>query len=129
MYSKIIAIGRLTRDIEIFTTSTGKEIGKFSIAVDNGYGGNKKTEFFNGIAFGKLVELMDKYTGKGDLIMIEGTPQINKWEDKNGSKHRDFEILANTVKFLQTKQKNDKFDGEIIEPDLDSPDEDPFGDL
>jgi len=128
MYSKFFAIGRLTRNIDIATTTTGKKIGKVTIAVDNGYGGNKKTEFFNGICFGKTVELLDKYTSKGDLIMVEGTPQINKWEDKNGNKRRDFEVLINMVKFLQTKPK-DEFNGEIIEADSETPDEDPFGDI
>jgi single-strand DNA-binding protein len=125
MYSKFFAIGRLTRNIDIATTTTGKKIGKVTIAVDNGYGQNKKAEFFNGICFGKTAELLDKYTSKGDLIMVEGTPQINKWEDKNGNKRRDFEVLINMVKFLQTKPK-DEFDGEIIEADLETPDEDPF---
>lgn len=128
MYSKFFAIGRLTRNIDIATTTTGKKIGKVTIAVDNGYGRNKKTEFFNGICFGKTAELLDKYTSKGDLIMVEGTPQINKWEDKNGNKRRDFEVLINMVKFLQTKPK-DEFDCEIIEADLETPDEDPFGDI
>ncbi|MGM0609219.1 MAG: single-stranded DNA-binding protein [Candidatus Muiribacteriota bacterium] len=129
MYSKFFAIGRLTRDIEIMTTSTGKQLGKITIATDNGYGDNKKTEFFNGICFGKTAELLDKYTSKGDLIMVEGTPQINKWEDKNGNKRRDFEVVINTVKFLQTKDKKDEFNGEIIEEDLKTPDEDPFGEI
>jgi single-strand DNA-binding protein len=128
MYSKFFAIGRLTRNIDIATTTTGKQIGKVTIAVDNGYGNYKKTDFFNGICFNKLVDVMDKFTSKGDLIMVEGTPQINKWEDKNGNKRRDFEVVINMVKFLQTKPK-DEFNGEIIEADLETPDEDPFGDI
>jgi single-strand DNA-binding protein len=128
MYSKFFAIGRLTRNIDIATTTTGKKIGKVTIAVDNGYGNYKKTDFFNGICFNKLVDVMDKFTSKGDLIMIEGTPQINQWEDKNGNRRKDFEVVINTVKFLQKKQK-DEFDGEIIEENLAAPEEDPFGEI
>lgn len=130
MYSNFFAIGRLTRNIEIISTSSGKQIGKITVAVDNGYGENKKTEFFNGICFGKTAELIEEYTSKGDLIMIEGTPQINKWEDKNGNKRRDFEVVINLVKFLQRKNKNNnEFDGEIIEENLAAPEEDPFGEI
>ena len=45
MINKVILMGRLTRDPEVRHTSTGKAVCSFSIAIDNGYGENRQTDF------------------------------------------------------------------------------------
>ena len=61
MINKAIIMGRLTRDPEIRTTSSGKQVTQFTVAVENGYGENKQTAFINCVAWNKQAEFVEKY--------------------------------------------------------------------
>ena len=50
--NKVIIVGRLTRDPEVRYTQTGKAVTTFSVAVDTGFGENKRTDYVP-VIFGK----------------------------------------------------------------------------
>ena len=58
MINKVILMGRLTRDPEVRHTSTGKAVCSFSIAIDNGYGENRQTDFINCVAWQNQAEFL-----------------------------------------------------------------------
>ena len=60
-YINVTVVGNLGKDPEIRSTPSGKRVASFSIAVDQGYGENKKTEWVNVICWEKLAELSEKY--------------------------------------------------------------------
>lgn len=93
--NKVFFTGRTTKDIELRYTTENLAIGKFSLAVDTGYGDKKKTNFFNCTVFGKQAETMQKYVSKGRKILIECEAQQNSYTDKNGNKVNtvDFKVL------------------------------------
>ena len=62
--NQVILMGRLTRDPEMRTTTTGKSIASFSIAVDRG-GEGDQTDFFDVTAWEKLGELVNQYLSNG----------------------------------------------------------------
>jgi single-stranded DNA-binding protein len=62
--NQVILMGRLTRDPEQRTTSTGKTIASFSIAVDRG-GESDAADFFEVTAWEKLGDLVIQYLAKG----------------------------------------------------------------
>ena len=64
MCNKVFLTGRVTREWEIRATSNGTTIARNSIAVDSGYGDNKRTDFINLTAFGKTAEKKEKYKKK-----------------------------------------------------------------
>jgi single-strand DNA-binding protein len=132
-YNKVILIGRLTRDPEIRSTTTGKNVANMTIAVDRKQKNNNEVDFINIVAFGGTADFASNYLGKGKLILVEGQLRINKWTDRNDVKRESAEIWANIITFMETKKQQtkskDEFDGEIIEADLETPDEDPFGDI
>ena len=46
--NKVVQIGRMTKDAELkYLPGSGTAVANFSIAVDDGFGDNKKTFFFN----------------------------------------------------------------------------------
>jgi single stranded DNA-binding protein len=53
MLNQIILIGRLGKTPELTYAQSGKEITKFSVATDDGYGENKQTTWHNVVCFGK----------------------------------------------------------------------------
>ena len=101
--NKFIGIGRLTRDPEIRYTQTGKAVASFSIAIDSGYGENKKADFINIVAWDKLAEVCGNNIAKGRKIMVEGRLSIRDY-DQDGQKRRAAEIVAQNIEFLDSKQ-------------------------
>lgn len=98
--NQVILMGRLTRDPEQRTTSTGKTIASFSIAVDRG-GQEDAADFFNVTAWEKLGELVIQYLGKGRRVLVQGRLRQDSWDDKEtGKKQSRIEVVATDVTFL-----------------------------
>ena len=50
--NKVIISGNLTKDMDVVVTKNDVNIGKFTVAVNNGYGENANTQFYPVILFG-----------------------------------------------------------------------------
>lgn len=61
--------GRLTHDPEMKLTTNGKEVCSFQLAVDYGWGDNKKTVFMRFTAWGNQAKYISKLS-KGDKVLI-----------------------------------------------------------
>ena len=105
MCNKVFLTGRVTREWEIRATSNGTTIARNSIAVDSGYGDNKRTDFINLTAFGKTAETLEKYGFKGQKLLIEGRIQTGSYE-KDGVKHSTTDIIIDRSEFLSFKDNN-----------------------
>ena len=98
--NQVILMGRLTRDPEMRTTSTGKTIASFSIAVDRG-GQEDAADFFDVTAWEKLGELVNQYLSKGRRCLVQGRLRQDSWDDKEtGKKRTKVEVVATDVTFL-----------------------------
>ncbi len=98
--NQVILMGRLTRDPEQRTTSTGKTIASFSIAVDR-FGQDDSADFFDITAWEKLGELVVQYLTKGRRVLVQGRLRQDSWEDKEtGKKRSRVEVTATDVTFL-----------------------------
>lgn len=96
-------MGRLTRDPEVRYTQTGKAVASFSVAVNTGFGDNKRTDFVPIVVWEKLAEVCGNNLTKGRNVLIEGRLQISEYE-KDGQKRRTTEVVAQNVEFLESKQ-------------------------
>ena len=100
----VILMGHLTRDIEIKHTPSGKVVGKGGIAVNNGYGENKKVCFVDFTCFGNTAEAAAKHLSKGSAAYLEGNLDMQEWKDKNtGAQRTKHAIVARTVQFIGGK--------------------------
>ena len=98
--NQVILMGRLTRDPEQRTTTTGKTIASFGIAVDRG-GQEDAADFFNVTAWEKLGELVMQYLAKGRRVLVQGRLRQDTWDDKEtGKKQSRIEVVATDVTFL-----------------------------
>lgn len=98
--NQVILMGRLTRDPEQRTTTSGKTIASFSIAVDRG-GDSDQADFFDITAWEKLGELVVQYLGKGRRVLVQGRLRQDSWDDKEtGKKRSRVEVTATDVTFL-----------------------------
>lgn len=112
-------IGRLTRELELKSSTSGTSYLTNSIACDRKYG-EKKTDFFQIKAFGKLAESMDKYLRKGSRILVEGDLQTDEYVDKTGNKKQSVSIVVSAWEFADSKtgeSKEEKSNDFINVPD------------
>ncbi len=108
MINKAILMGRLTRDPELRHTGSGTPVCSFSVAIDNGYGDNRSTDFINCVAWNKTAEFVDKYFTKGRMIIVIGRIQTRTWEGQDGKKNYATEVVASEVSFGETKKSADE---------------------
>ena len=107
MLNKIILMGRLTRDPELRRTGRGTAVTSFSLAVDRdfkGQNGEKETDFIDIVAWKNTAEFVSRYFTKGRMAVVEGRLQIRDWTDRDGSKRRTAEVVADNVYFGDSKQ-------------------------
>lgn len=108
MINKAILMGRLTRDPELRHTGSGTPVCSFSIAIDNGYGDNRQTDFINCVAWNKTAEFVEKYFTKGRMIIVIGRISTRTWEGQDGKKNYVTEVVASEVSFGESKRAADE---------------------
>ncbi len=102
MYNKIILMGRIVNDLELKSTPQGISVCSFRIAVDRRYqvkGEEKKSDFFNVVAWRQQAEFVTKYFSKGRMILVEGELNTRNYTDKNGNPATWYEVVADRLTF------------------------------
>ena len=104
--NQIICIGRLTKDITLnYTSASQMAVARFSIALDRGKdknGESRGTDFPSCVAFGRTAENIERYSGKGLRIAINGHIQTGNYE-KDGVKHYTTDIICDRIEFIDWK--------------------------
>ena len=113
--NKVIISGNLTKDMEVNVTKKDVLVGKFTVAVQIGYGDNSQTQFYPIILFGNRVESLQKYLLKGTKVLIDGQIDYNSIQDDEGNWKNYFQIIVNDLEILkfveieEDKNKNNKY--------------------
>ena len=87
MYNKAVLMGRICNSLEVKTTPNGVNWLSFRIAVERSYcakNEERKTDFFNVLAWRSTAEFIAKWFSKGRMILVDGELQTRSYEDKNG---------------------------------------------
>jgi single-strand DNA-binding protein len=106
--NKVLLTGRLTRDPEMRSLSSGKTVTQFSIATNEYIGqGKEKAEYHNIVTWDRLAQTCGEFLGKGQQVAIEGRLQTRSWDDDRGARHWKTEIVANHVEMLSGRRKKD----------------------
>lgn len=100
--NKVILIGRTGKEPEIRSFENGNKVANFTLATSEKYKKQngeqvENTEWHNISVFGKLVDIVEKYVKKGDLLYIEGQLKTRSWE-ANGEKKYITEIVLQDYK-------------------------------
>jgi single-strand DNA-binding protein len=118
MYHTIIIVGNVGKDPEMRYTPSGQAVTSFSVATNRQYTGNngeqvKETIWFRVSAWGKQAEICNQYLRKGSKVLIEGRLTPDKetggpriWSKQDGTAGASFEVTANTVRFLSSRDEN-----------------------
>lgn len=111
--NKVILMGRLTKDPEVKYTQQNVAVARYSIAVARRFQqkGQPEVDFINCIAFGKSAEFAQKYLNKGKQIAIIGRIQVRTWENENGQKQWNTEVIVEEQYFADSKAKETEENG------------------
>lgn len=102
-------LGRLTRDPETRTTTSGITVTSFSVATSTVWTDaatkekREQTEFHNVVAWRRLGEIVAQYLRKGSQVYVEGKIQTRSWDGQDGSKKYRTEIVADNLIMLGSK--------------------------
>lgn len=114
--NNVILTGRIAKDLELRYTQNGKAYCRLTLAVDRGMSKEKKQEaeekgqptadFINCVAWNKLAETINRYSGKGKKILVEGSIQTGSFTAEDGSKRYTTDILVNRAEILEFVDNN-----------------------
>ena len=126
--NKLHIIGNLTNDPELRTTTSGKSVCTFTVAVNRRkkVEGQPEADFFRVSAWEQRGEVCAKYLAKGKKVAVIGAVSVRMYQTQSGEHRASMEVLADEVEFLSGRQENvDQSSGmqKVNEP------ENPFQDM
>ena len=103
--NKVFLIGRITKDPEVKSLSSGTLIANFVVATNHIFkdkSGEKKetAQFHNCAAFSRLAEIIKQYVVKGQEVAVEGRIDYQQWE-KDGEKKSRTQIIVEAFQMGQ----------------------------
>ena len=107
--NKVILCGNLVKDmdVKVIKGKTKKAddviVGRFTLAVNEGYGENKKATFIPVTIFNKTVENLEEYLIKGTKVNVVGRLDINNVETEEGYKTY-VSVVSNEIQLLKVAQ-------------------------
>lgn len=121
MLNVIILTGRLTKEPLLMKGVNGTSIVDFDIAVDNRMknpDGSRGTTFLTCKAFQKLAEnILASRLHKGSKVAVSGIIQQRNYLTKDGSKRSVYEVICDSVEFLDPKPVEEEPDVEKLPED------------
>ncbi|MBC8551664.1 MAG: single-stranded DNA-binding protein [Candidatus Brocadiales bacterium] len=104
--NKVILIGYLGADPEIFTTDSGKNVSTINIATQEKYGDTEyPPDWHRVVLWEQKADYINEYAAKGALIYVEGRLTIREWENDEGETKYTTEIIAYSVQIMRLPQK------------------------
>lgn len=103
--NKVIFIGNAGQDAEVRSTSRGKSVANFSLAVNEGFRDKSaksglRVEWVRCITWNKLAEVAGKYVRKGRQVFVEGRLQTRRYEDGERTEKTVCEVVVTTLRVL-----------------------------
>lgn len=123
--NRFVGSGRLTADPVLRKTKKDNDVVSFTIAINRD---DSVADFINIVVYGNIAKNVARYVHKGDMVEVDGKLQMRKYKDKQGYDRTTYEIVAERVVFLGSRQAepeavsqplpNDKWsEGIDVEPD------------
>jgi single-strand DNA-binding protein len=106
MVNRVVLVGRLTRDPELKYTPAGVAVAQMGLAVNRftkNDQGEYETDFFNIVAWRRTAEFASQYLKKGRLVSVDGRIQTRSWVAQDGTKRKEFEIVADNLEGLDRR--------------------------
>jgi single-strand DNA-binding protein len=105
--NKVMIIGNLGADPEMRYSPSGAAVTNFRVAATRRWttpeGQREETEWFTVVTWNKLAETCGQNLSKGRLVYVEGRLRTRSWDGRDGQKHYTTEVIAEEVRFLDSR--------------------------
>ena len=104
-------IGRLTKDLDLRYTQSGKAVATGTLAVNRRFknaSGENEADFINIQIWDKGAENLANFTHKGSQIGVNGRIQTRNYENKEGARVYVTEIVVENFTLLEPKQTTEQ---------------------
>lgn len=101
--NKVVLVGRLTRDPEVRSTSSGSNTVRFTVAVNRNFknkDGQYDADFVSCVAFRNTADFVSRFFKKGSMIGLEGRIQTGSYDAQDGSKRYTTDVVVDNVEFV-----------------------------
>ena len=100
--NRVSAVGRLARDPELRSASSGVKVCRLRLAIPRRKRGNEDqgAVFIDVVAFEGLAVACATALRKGAQVIVDGRLEHREWEARDGSKRAAHEVIAQEVTFL-----------------------------
>lgn len=107
--NQVRLIGNVGQDPKLVGNSSESTVLTFSVATHETYKDaqgvkQKRTEWHNIVAFGRVASLIQQYVRQGQQLMIEGRLQTRAYLDKSQVQRYTTEIICEEVLFLNSSR-------------------------
>lgn len=105
MLNVLVLLGRVSKN-PVLNTAGEKSIANFDIAFDSlkkDEDGNRMSCFISVVCFNAVAENCAKALHRGSKVAISGSLQQRSFLRKDGSKGTTYELIADSVEFLDPK--------------------------
>ena len=112
--NKIVLVGRLTKDPELKTTTTGTSVLNFTVAVNRNFKnkeGKYDADFLPCVSYRATADFINKFFKKGNLICVEGRVQVRNYDAQDGTKRYVTEVIVENAEFVTGKNDNGNIGG------------------
>ena len=116
-YNKVVLIGNLTKDPEVRYIPSGTAVADLSLAINETFKNKageqvENTCFVDVVAWARQAETCGEYLSKGSPVLVEGSLQLDKWQNKEGENRSKLRVRAERVQFLGSPKNAEFSDGE-----------------
>lgn len=108
--NKVMLLGRMGKDPEVRTYGENKKVATFSLATSEAFKNKKgeyedKTQWHTVVMWGALAERAERVLYKGASVFIEGKVEYREYEDKDGNKRKQTDIIAGMFQLISPKKE------------------------
>lgn len=111
MLNQVVLVGRLTKDPEIIKYENNGSKTVINIAVNRSFknsNGIYETDFIRCILWNGIAANTAEYCHKGDIVGVKGRLQTSTYEDKDGSKKYNMDVIAEKISFISSYNKKEE---------------------
>jgi single stranded DNA-binding protein len=104
--NRTFIIGHVTKDAQTRTVKVGgidTLVTDFTVAANEGYGENQKTEYFRITVWRERGAKMAPHLVKGRAVSVMGIVSARGWKDNEGNARAQLEMSNPTVEFIGKK--------------------------
>lgn len=116
----VLLVGRITHDLQLRTTASGKSVLNFSLAVPNVFSQDDRADFLPCVIWGVSAENTAKYCEKGSLVAVSGKLNRRSYENDKGQ-HSIMEVVVSDIRFYGKGKRTDNSLVNFVIPDVQQP--------